>query len=122
MHRFAMGAARGAECAEKVGKFGEWVDLVYSKQDSLGLKSWGAFALEAGISDTATISRCATDPAPVTRIEAGRAFGDRLHVRGTPTVIVNGWLLPYTPSEEELEKMIEEFAKGKIAFDTTATA
>lgn len=121
MHRFALSAARGAECAERLGKFAEWVDIVYAKQDSLGLKSWGAFARDAGIADTAAIGRCAMDPAPVARIEAGRAFGDRLHVRGTPTVIVNGWLLPYTPTGEELSKLIESLAAGKIDFDTAST-
>ncbi|PYO86675.1 MAG: hypothetical protein DMD66_12955 [Gemmatimonadetes bacterium] len=58
-HRFALGAAQGAECAADVDALGKWLDVVFSKQDSLGLKSWGAYAAEAGIRDTARIAECA---------------------------------------------------------------
>ena len=119
MHRFALGAARAAECAYRYGRFREWVDVVYDKQDSLGLKSWGSYAREAGLFDTAAISNCAKDPVPVPRIQAGRAFGGKIHVTGTPTVIVNGWRFPYTPGEEELTKVVEAIAKGRVPFDTT---
>ncbi|HEY7897693.1 MAG TPA: thioredoxin domain-containing protein [Gemmatimonadaceae bacterium] len=120
MHRFALPAARGAECAVKYGKFREWVQLMYDKQDSLGLKSWGSYALEAGIPDSAAITRCATDPSPVDRIEAGLAFGAKIHILGTPTVIVNGWRFPSPPTEQELSDAVEALAKGAAPFDTTA--
>src|SRR5438093_351413 len=43
-HRFARPGAVAAECANVQGHFGEFVDLVYEKQDSLGFKSWSSFA------------------------------------------------------------------------------
>ncbi|MGH7462999.1 MAG: DsbA family protein, partial [Longimicrobiales bacterium] len=61
-HRFALGAARGAECADGAGAFRNWIDIVYEKQDSLGLKSWGSYAKAAGIADTMAIAMCAQPP------------------------------------------------------------
>lgn len=119
MHRFALGAARAAECAHRYGRFREWLDVIYDKQDSLGLKSWGTYANEAGLPDTAAITKCATNPAPVGRIEAGLALGNKIRIAGTPTVIVNGWRFPYTPTTEELTSVIEAIAKGRVPFDTT---
>ncbi|HEX6630758.1 MAG TPA: thioredoxin domain-containing protein, partial [Gemmatimonadaceae bacterium] len=116
MHRFALGAARGAECANAVGKFREWLSVVYQGQDSLGLKSWGAYAASAGIADTAAISRCAADPAPVPRIEAGREFAQRIGATGTPTILVNGWRLPAPPTAGELHRVVDAFKRGKVPF------
>jgi hypothetical protein len=52
MHRFARPAARATECAGLQGKFGQMVDAVYNKQDSLGLKSWSDYGRDAGVADT----------------------------------------------------------------------
>jgi protein-disulfide isomerase len=120
MHRFALSAARAAECANKVGRFPEWADLMFEKQDSMGLKSWGSYALEAGITDTASISKCAKDPATVDRIEAGLAYGKKIDLLGTPTVIVNGWRFASPPTEQELTDAVEALAKGDAPFDTAA--
>jgi protein-disulfide isomerase len=111
-HRFALQAARAAECADRSGRFVPMLSAIYGKQDSIGLKSWGSFALEAGISDSASISTCAWDTSSVHRIEAGKALAEKLGVRGTPTVLVNGWLF-LGPSKDELERAIEAVLSGK---------
>lgn len=118
MHRFALGAARAAECAYHFGRFREWVDDVYDKQDSLGLKTWSSYAQEAGIPDTTGISLCARNPAPVARIRAGIALGNRIHIAGTPTVIVDGWRFSSPPNEEELTRVVKAIAKGQAPFGT----
>jgi protein-disulfide isomerase len=119
-HRFAEQAARAAECAGARGKFSEVVELLYTKQDSLGLKSWGSYAVDAGIKDTAEFKRCALDPAPIKRIDAGKALGAKLHVDATPTVMVNGWKYGRRPpGAEELEQLIQTIRQGKLPFDTT---
>jgi protein-disulfide isomerase len=119
-HRFSMQAARAAECAAKQGKFSEFADAVYAHQDSIGLKSWGGFARIAGIADTAAIARCAIDPTPVPQIEAGRQFGDRIALRGTPSIIINGWRLGHTPTASELGKLVSTMKDGKVPFATRA--
>jgi len=87
-----------------------WLDAVLKKQDSIGLRSWGEFAVEAGIPDTASISRCARNPSPVLRIDSGLVLGERLGVNGTPTVFVNGWRMPGLPTREALVEKIYEVA------------
>ena len=91
MHRFARPAARAAECANDQSRFGKFIDIVYAKQDSLGLKSWGSFAAEAGISDTIQFVKCTAGASKLSKIEEGLAAGTRIKVQGTPTVVINGW-------------------------------
>ncbi|MDZ4674227.1 MAG: thioredoxin domain-containing protein [Gemmatimonadota bacterium] len=115
-HRFARQAARVAECAETRGLFFPMISVLFGKQDSLGLKSWGSFALEAGISDSASISACAWDSSPVARIDAGLALAKKLDVTATPTVLVNGWKY-VGPSKEQLNRAIEAALKGESPGD-----
>ena len=107
-HRFALAAAQAAECANSLGRFDHFIDAVYAKQDSLGLKSWGSYAGEAGISDTAFVARCARNPDPSGRIEAGRELALRWEVRGTPTVIINGRRYQSPPTEDDVERSFQE--------------
>lgn len=112
-HRFALGAARVAECvAEGVGLF-NWSHTVYSHQDSLGLISWGELARRAGIADTLQVARCAADPTGVPAIDAGIAFGRSVEIRATPTILINGWLLPGVPSHAELVEAVQLALDGK---------
>jgi protein-disulfide isomerase len=90
-HRFARPAARVAECANDQGRFPEMRDALFVKQDSLGLKSWESFALDAGIPNMPRFLKCSADTVRVARVEAGIALGAKLDVRGTPTIIINGW-------------------------------
>jgi protein-disulfide isomerase len=112
-HRFAEAAARAVECAEAVGAFRRLVDVIYENQDSLGLKSWSSYAQAAGIVDTASFAACATNHDPVPRLKAGRDFGKRINLTGTPTVLINGWRYPYTPSTEDLDRAIDAVLAGK---------
>ena len=111
-HRFAMQAARAAECAERMGRFFPMIDAIFGKQDSLGIKSWGSFALEAGITDSASISACARDARPVGRIDAGVALAEKLEVKATPTVLVNGWMY-LGPTKFQMGRAIEAARQGK---------
>jgi protein-disulfide isomerase len=112
MHRFAMPAARAAECAYGQGRFAEFHDVVYDKQDSLGLKSWVSYAREAGIRDTTRFTLCNARTGPVLQATAGLAIGKRLAVHGTPTVIVNGWRLSAPPDDSTLSKLITAALAG----------
>ena len=52
-HRLAYHAAKAAECAAKQHRFHNMYDLLFEKQDSLGVKSFTSFASESGVADTA---------------------------------------------------------------------
>lgn len=106
-HRFAMPAARAAACAATLGALPSWLDVIYDGQDSLGLKSWGSYALDAGIADTTYIATCAIRDSTHMAISAGLDLGARIELSGTPTIIVNGWRYRGTPSKEALTAAIE---------------
>lgn len=90
MHRFAMPAARAAECAGEEGKFFAFVDIVFEKQDSLGLKTFASFARDAGVIDTTRIDQCARSRELLPRIMRGISLAESLRVRGTPTLFAAG--------------------------------
>lgn len=117
-HRFARPGAVAAECALKQGRFYAFIDAVYAKQDSLGLKTWASYGLDAGIPDTGTFSRCAKAPATdFSRIDGGLQRGVSIGVRGTPTVLVNGWIVPGVPRDSTLRLAIRRVLAGKEPFE-----
>jgi protein-disulfide isomerase len=120
-HRFARPAARAAECASRQDRFAEYVDVVYRKQDSLGLKSWASYGSDAAVADTGALALCARDTAQVTRIERGVQLGSHLEVRGTPTVLVNGWRFAEPPGDSVLTEAIARLLAGKSLSARRAT-
>lgn len=112
-HRFARVAAQASECAEVQGRFVPFVSRVYARQDSIGLKPWTSYAVEAEVPDTLAFSRCLATDNPVPRIAGGFELGHQLQVRGTPTVIVNGWRFESPPSLADLTRTIEELLDGR---------
>jgi protein-disulfide isomerase len=112
-HRFAMPAARAAECAAEQGRFAEFLDVVFEKQDSLGLKPWESYASEAGVPNAATFVRCTHATGAIPRIDSGVAVGGRIQVTGTPTVFVNGWRFGRSPRSEELTRVIDDLLEGR---------
>jgi hypothetical protein len=107
-HRFAMAAANAAECASRAGALTPWIQTVFTKQDSLGLKSWGNYAAEAGITDTAGIAECARSSKPHEAVQRGLALGTAIGLNGTPTIVLNGQRLGGVPSADELKDMVRE--------------
>jgi protein-disulfide isomerase len=105
-HRFAYLAARAAECAGEQGKFEPLHDLLYSKQDSIGLKSFASFARESGVGDTVAFQACLVRAAPVPAIEADVAEAHRIHSPGTPTIVVNGLMVQGAADSTTMIKLI----------------
>jgi protein-disulfide isomerase len=112
-HRFAIPAARAVECAADAGHFDEMVDVIFEKQDSLGLKSWASFASQAGVTDTVALARCAGTSGAVRGLKEGRQVAKILGVTGTPTVLLNGWKFGIPPDENELDQAIQRLLTGK---------
>ena len=107
IHPHAWDAAVAAECASVQGKFEEFHDILYRDQQSIGKRSWADYAVAAGVPSSLAFVECLDTEEPRERVrddyEAAR--GSRLD--GTPSVIVNGVLLPGTPSLMTLEAHVE---------------
>lgn len=113
IHRFALPAANAAECANAQGRFVAYHDVLFAKQDSLGLKPWTAYAAEAGVEDLSRFSDCTADTTKSRAISDGLRIGNELGVRGTPTVMLNGWLYSGGTDSTRLFKAIDDLIGGR---------
>jgi len=116
-HRFAMPAARVAECAGEQGRFESVHDQLFEGQDQLGLKPWDDYATAGGVPDIPAFDACIKRTDPMPRVEEGKALGAKLDVHGTPTIIINGWKLGHPPNEQELDGMVKKILAGKSPVD-----
>lgn len=107
IHPFAMAAAAASECAADQDRFAEFHDLLFRERDSIGRKSWSAFALSAGITDPNKFVTCMGSSEAASRVEADMAVGRKLHIQVTPTLIVNDSLFPGAPAEQELARIVD---------------
>jgi protein-disulfide isomerase len=112
-HRFALPAARVAECASEQGRFEAMYDQLFDGQESFGLKPWAEYATAADVPDLTAFDVCIKRTGPVSRIEEDTQLGKKLDIRATPTLIVNGWMLGQPPTAEELDAMVKAILAGK---------
>ena len=117
MHRFAEPAARVAECAGDQGRFEAMHDQLFERQDQFGLKPWDDYATAAGVPNMAAFDVCIKKTDPIPRVEEGKVLGAMLDVKGTPTIIINGWKLGKPPTEAELDQMVQRVLAGKQPVD-----
>jgi len=108
-HVHAVAAARASLCAARQGRFEPFHDQLFAHQDSLGVIAWSRLARAAGVEEPA-FGRC-LESAPAAEVEADVRAGDRLGVRGTPTLLVNDRLLRGAPPgalEDAVERALRE--------------
>jgi len=106
IHPLAFDAAVAADCASKQGRFEAYHDVLFAKQDSLGMISWDQLAHRAGVPDQREFSRCMESPSSASEVREDIEAGDQLRVRGTPTVVVQGIRLGGTPSLRTLDSLM----------------
>lgn len=113
-HKFAEAAALAAECAAEQGHFEAMHNQLFEHQAAFGERPWATFARDAGVADLTRFEACMTKAAPLARIRAAKALGaNTFEVRGTPTVVINGWRLSSLPSDSELDEMIQAVLAGE---------
>ena len=117
-HRFALPAARVAECAATQGRFEAMYDALYEGQNGFGVKPWGEYATAAGVPNVNDFDTCAKSTEPVARIEQGKQLAKSLEIQGTPTLIINGWKLSEPPTAEQLDAMVKAILAGKSPIST----
>jgi protein-disulfide isomerase len=108
IHPHARAAAYASECAGRMGKFREFHDELFVRQDSIGKLPWGELALRSGIapSDTGRMGDCMEETSVIARVTADSAAGVKVGARGTPTVLINSWRLPGTPTFEQVDSIV----------------
>jgi protein-disulfide isomerase len=88
-------------------------DRLFDEQESFGLKPWSDYAKEAGVPDLVRFDTCIKETGSVARIEEGKRLGQKLDIKATPTLIVNGWMLGRPPTADELDAMVKAVLSGK---------
>lgn len=113
MHEFAMDAAIAAECAAGSGRFEAYHDMLFAQADSIGLRSWAAFAMDVGLTDTITFKKCLKDPIVTARVRNDSDAGDRLGITGTPTFLIGEIQISGYPGSEVLERLVDAALKKR---------
>lgn len=92
-HRNAQNAALTALAAQNQGKFWEMHDLLYANYNKLNAQKIDELAVEAGL-DLDKLKKDRKNPQLSARIKQDMEEGTAAGVRGTPTIFINGRLLP----------------------------
>ncbi|MDZ4230140.1 MAG: thioredoxin domain-containing protein [Candidatus Veblenbacteria bacterium] len=105
-HSQAQAAAEAAQCAQRQGKFWEYHDALFSKQDSLNSTTYLSLAGELGL-DFDNFSRCLSSHETLPLIERNLAEGTAIGVDGTPFFVINGQAVSGVLTEDQLRSLVE---------------
>ncbi len=111
-HKFAHQAAVAYECAKRSKRANHIYDAFFAKQDSIGLRPFRAYARDAGVEDLDGFDECTKRNSEDRISEDLRAAG-KLGVNATPTVLVNGWMLPVPPTDDRFREIMEAHRKDQ---------
>jgi predicted DsbA family dithiol-disulfide isomerase len=89
MHPHGEPAARAAIAAQAQGKFWEMHHLLFANGQHLEESDLDGYAKQIGL-DLDRFHADLRSPATKARLDADRKLGDDLHVRGTPTIFIDG--------------------------------
>lgn len=108
-------AANASECAAEQGKFWEYHDYLFSKQETdapFTKDELKRYARDLGL-DTARFDQCVDSGKYMNVVQKEMDEGRRLGVRGTPTIFVNGQLVPRGALWPDLQQAIEQALQEK---------
>jgi protein-disulfide isomerase len=109
IHPQAEAASLASECANEQGKFTEYADTLFSKQDEWG-KTTGSqkfkdYARTLKL-DTKKFNACVDEKKYQDKVTANMEEGKKFGISGTPGTFVNGTFLNGAISKEELQAAI----------------
>jgi protein-disulfide isomerase len=107
-HKFAFAASRAAKCAARQHRFDKIYDLLYEKQDSLGKISFDAIAAQSGVADLHSFHACLSDPTVDKAIQADFDRASGQGINSTPSIAINGNMLPMNPDSSELDYQVRK--------------
>ena len=107
IHPQAQKAAEAAHCAAEQGKFWEFHDLLFEKQDSIPTTNFADYAKTLGL-EVSTFQTCIDERKYQEKVERNYAAGAKAGVSGTPAFFINGRLLSGAQPLEAFKAMIDE--------------
>jgi protein-disulfide isomerase len=112
IHPQAAKAAEAAHCAEEQGKFWPYHDRLFANQNALMVGDLKKHAQDIGL-DAARFNTCLDSAKYAARVKEGLDAGTALGVSSTPTLFVNGRVLPGAYPYEEIAAVIDEELQRK---------
>ena len=113
MHTAAAQAAAFGVCVSKQGgsdAFFNYVSAVFEGQDGLATADGAALTLNSAVTkvglDPVKIAACAATPEVVANVEASKKLAMDLEINATPTLAVNGRLVPANIPYDSIKKII----------------
>jgi protein-disulfide isomerase len=108
-------AAEASECANEQGRFWDYYDKLFEEQSgenvgTFALDNLKRFAAELGL-DTSQFNQCLDSGKYLSRVQQEGAEAQRLGVRSTPAIFVNGQLIPNGSDYQVLQAAIEAALK-----------
>ena len=110
-HEQALPAAKAAVAAHKQGKFWEYHDLLFADQEDLSKEKLESHAKNLGLS-MKKFRKDRDSDATAQAIADDMKLAETLHVRGTPTMFVNGQRVENPMDYPSLEKGIQLLLNG----------
>jgi protein-disulfide isomerase len=107
IHPMARKAAEASLCAADQGKFWELHDAMFADQKTLEVAQLKEKAVKLGI-DGAKFNECLDGNKFSAQVQADLELGNRVGVRGTPAIYVNGRFVDGAVGPEVLAKMVNE--------------
>jgi protein-disulfide isomerase len=107
IHPHAQKAAEAAHCAAEQGKFWEYHDLLFEKQDAIPTTNFAEHAKVLGLEVT-TFQACIDSQKYKEKVERNYADGVKAGVSGTPAFFVNGRPLSGAQPLEAFKAVIDE--------------
>jgi protein-disulfide isomerase len=107
IHPHAAKAAEAAHCAAEQGKFWEFHDLLFEKQDTIPTADFAEHAKALGLEVTA-FQTCLDGRKYHEKVERNYAAGVKAGVSGTPAFFINGRLLSGAQPLEAFKTVIDE--------------
>ena len=108
IHPRAWEAAVASECAADQEDFPAYHDLLFARQDSLGLLSWHDYAVRAGVRDLADFDRCVAGQQDNGVVERDVLLARELGLDITPTFIIGDKAYRGLPPLAWLHKQVAE--------------
>jgi protein-disulfide isomerase len=110
--------ALAARCADEQGRYWDFHDLLFARVDSwrserAPTRKFAGYARDLGL-DGDTFDACMAEQRTMSSLMASRKYGEQLGVGSTPTLFVDGELLPHGEAYgyENLERAILAAAEG----------
>jgi protein-disulfide isomerase len=114
IHPHAREAAVAAECAAAQGQFAAYHNLLFARQDSIGVTSWERLAVEAGIRDTSSFHACRSERWALERLAADSVAANTIQLTGTPSLVIENEALGAAVPLDTLESWIRRVAPNVL--------